>query len=543
MNSWWRWLAALALLGAACGQPATPPRRAVAALAPVLVSDLSHLAAGAQQQIRDAHASATQAPRETTDASRGESYGALGMLLLAVELPEAAEPAFINAATLVPADVRWRYYLAHAHRLTHQPAKALLAFEHVLRLEPGHLPSLVWMGELSLASGDLPAAERHFTAALDVEPRAVAALFGRGRTALAAGDHAGAIRDLRKALTADPDAGAIHYPLAMAYRAAGDVASAEAHVRARPRDAEPPTPPDPLLARLSGLVQNAAASEARGMDALERRDWAQAVRHLREAVTAAPENAVTHLNLGTALYLSGDAAAARQALRESIRLAPALAKGHYALGVLLEAEGDDRAAIDRFMAAVERDPRYLEAHFSLGDALRRTGRPEAALTHYGQVLAINPAASQARFGYGMALVRLGRWRAARDRLAEGMRLHPDQPGFAHALARVLAAAPDADARDGARALALLEGPLRHHRTAVASETMAMALAELGRYTEAVEWQQAAIGAAQTANDRGAADRMRETLALYVRRRPCRTPWHAADPIHAPGPPRAVRPAT
>ena len=48
----------------------------------------------------------------------------------------------------------------------------------------------------------------------------------------------------------------------------------------------------------------------------------------------------------------------------------------------------------------------------------------------------------------MALVRLRRFQEARDRLADGVKTYPDQPGFAHALARLLAAAPDARVRDG-----------------------------------------------------------------------------------------------
>ena len=63
----------------------------------------------------------------------------------------------------------------------------------------------------------------------------------------------------------------------------------------------------------------------------------------------------------------------------------------------------------------------------------------------------------------MALVRLRRYREARDRLADAMNIYPDQPGFAHALARVLAAAPDDGVRDGRRALALVQTLLKHSR--------------------------------------------------------------------------------
>jgi tetratricopeptide (TPR) repeat protein len=105
-----------------------------------------------------------------------------------------------------------------------------------------------------------------------------------------------------------------------------------------------------------------------------------------------------------------------------------------------------------------------EAQLSLADALRRMGRIEEALPHYAEVLRANPSASQASFGYAMGLVRLKRYGEARDRLAEASRAYPDQPGFAHALARLLAAAPDDRVRDGQRALTIMNELLKAQNT-------------------------------------------------------------------------------
>src|SRR6185295_8039932 len=132
---------------------------------------------------------------------------------------------------------------------------------------------------------------------------------------------------------------------------------------------------------------------------------------------------------------------------------------------------------------------------SLADALRRNARERDALPHYAEVLARSPGVSQAAFGYVMALVRLGRYREARDRLDAAMKTYADQPGFAHALARLLAAAPDDSVRDGTRAMTLMQALLQNQRTLELMQTMAMTLAELGRFDEAVRWQKDAIAAA------------------------------------------------
>ena len=67
---------------------------------------------------------------------------------------------------------------------------------------------------------------------------------------------------------------------------------------------------------------------------------------------------------------------------------------------------------------------------------------------------MNPDLVEAAFGQAMTLVVLHRWGAARARLEQALEAYPDDAGVPHALARLLAAAPDERVRDGARALAM-----------------------------------------------------------------------------------------
>jgi tetratricopeptide (TPR) repeat protein len=201
----------------------------------------------------------------------------------------------------------------------------------------------------------------------------------------------------------------------------------------------------------------------------------------------------------------------------------------------MEAAGREQDAIDRFSAALKYDPSYVEARMQLADALRRNGRLEESLPHYAELIRTSPSISQARFGYAMALVRLRRYQEARDRLTDGMNAYPDQPGFAHALARLLAAAPDDRVRDGPRALALMQTLLRQQKTMALAETMAMTLAESGEYEQAVEWQRDAIAVAREAGRSDLIQPMTASLRLYEAHRPCRTPWRDDDPVFFPKP--------
>ena len=86
-------------------------------------------------------------------------------------------------------------------------------------------------------------------------------------------------------------------------------------------------------------------------------------------------------------------------------------------------------------------------------------------------------------GQALALVQFRRYQDARDRLSGGRECLPAERAFAHALARLLAAAPDDRVRNGQRALTLVQDMLRNQQpTPDVGETMAMALAEVGQYS-------------------------------------------------------------
>jgi tetratricopeptide (TPR) repeat protein len=175
--------------------------------------------------------------------------------------------------------------------------------------------------------------------------------------------------------------------------------------------------------------------------------------------------------------------------------------------------------------------------------LRRHRRAAESLPHYAEVLRLDPQSADARFGHALALVRLRRYVEARSWLEEGVRVHPDRPELTHALARVLAAAPDARARDGVRAHALANELLKTSKRTEVGETIAMALAELGEYNRAAAIQRGVIQAAQKAGLGAEAARMTINLRLYEDSQPCRKPWQDDDPVHRPGPPVSPQLAT
>jgi hypothetical protein len=96
--------------------------------------------------------------------------------------------------------------------------------------------------------------------------------------------------------------------------------------------------------------------------------------------------------------------------------------------------------------------------------------------------------------------------------------------FISPLVRLLAAAPDPSVRDGSRAVTLATELVKRQNSASAREAMAMALAEVGRYDEALQWQRDAIATAEQNRQANLAGALAANLRLFERRRPSRMPW-------------------
>jgi tetratricopeptide (TPR) repeat protein len=537
-------LLVVALLFAGCGSRdrADEADTARAQLDEVTLPELARVDAPVQAQIRDRYAAVTKMAASGTAPARelGNAFGEYGMLLHAAEYHDAAKPAYLNAQTLVPDDYRWPYYLAQLYRTVGDTQAAMAAFGRVLELRPDDVTSLVWLGRMHLAQGEPERAEPVFARARSAAPGVVAAQVGLGQVALAKKDYSAAVEWLEGALATDPSAASVYSPLAMAYRGLGQMEKAES-LATQWRNTELAVP-DPLRQELDMTVQSGLSFELRGVRALESRDFTAAADLFRQGLAlAAPGSTLRRSlrhKLGTALALSGDTAGAAREFEETVRLAPKdgldepAAKASYSLGILHAGSGRHTEAAHHLTTALRYNPNYFEARVALADVLRSGGRFEASLPHYAAAVQLNPRAAEARLSYAMGLIRLRRYAEARAWLEDGIRAQPDRPELAHALARLLASAPDAAVRDGARALAMSKQLLQSHQNTDLGETMAMALAEVGSYGDAVNLQRDLLETTRTSGDAAAVRRIAANLRLYQSGRPSRVPWPDDDPAFA-----------
>jgi tetratricopeptide (TPR) repeat protein len=544
----------LAMLAGGCARPdeskpsvsVSGSRQSVAETArPITLPDVSRLTRSVQAQMRERHSAlmAKLEDRTTPSAELGAAYGELGLILMAAEYYEAAAPCYLTAQALVPDDAQWPYYLGHLYRIQGDTAKAARFFSRALDLHPADTPTLIWLGEMYLDQDRPDQAEPLFLRAVSHDPGSAAALSGAGRAALARRDFTRAIDYLERALSAEPRALSLNYSLAAAYRGMGQLDRATAHLERR--GSGRPAPHDPLMEAYEVMLHSPLNYETQGLQALESGQVRQAADLFRKGLELAPDDPKLLHRLGTALFMEGDASGAVQEFEQALRLAPDFPRAHFGLGMVLNLSGRNTEAIEHFAAAVKYQPDYLEARLALAEALRATGRLQESLPQFKRIVELDPSLAEAWVVYARTLVQLERYREARDRLSEAIRIHPGEPELTDLLIRLLAAAPDGQLRDGRQAMALMQELLKGSPRVDVRETMAMTLAELGRYDEAVRWQRETIAAAEQAGRVDLARLMTENLVLYEHGRPCRRPLtepaSPARPAARPNPTIAVIP--
>jgi tetratricopeptide (TPR) repeat protein len=492
-------------------------------LSPVVEPDLNGLDSVVADQLRQARKEMEAVIADpTADIDRlAAAYGTLGQLYHAYELLDAAESCYVNASILAPQDFRWVHLLADVARLGGDLGEAAARYEAAWSLQPYDFAALVRLGEAYTELGQMEDAEVAFKSALALNPGSASAMAGLGQLALEMREFGEAVAYFEAALQAAPDATRLHYSLAMAYRGLGDTEAARRHLEQRGTVGV--RPPDPVVDQLQLLTEGERVHLVRGRLAFASGRYQEAADEFAAAVAADPESARALVNLGTALGHLGDLDAAIDKYEQALAVDPDQVTAHFNLGSTLVEQNRAVDAIPHLEMVLQSTPYDAEAHLLMARALVANGDDWASLEHFKRAAELDPANAVAVTGGAAALVRVGQYERAKSVLDAGHRRIPDSGAIAFALARLLAACPEADVRDGERALELAQAVYAARPDPRHAQLLAQALAELDRCEEAAEWQQKVVDAAVADGATEVLPALKADLDHYLGGPPCRIP--------------------
>jgi tetratricopeptide (TPR) repeat protein len=176
-------------------------------------------------------------------------------------------------------------------------------------------------------------------------------------------------------------------------------------------------------------------------------------------------------------------------------------------------------AIDEMQQLTKAVPNQPELKMQLAMYYLIDKQPEEAISEYDDVLLLDPENFLALRSRADAYLNVGKHAEAIADFEEALKLEPEDSSVLNNLAWVLATSPEANLRDGKRAvdLATKACELTEYKLPHILSTLAAAFAESGNFDNAVEWSQKAVDMHDPENDA----QLAKELASYQKKQPWR----------------------
>src|SRR2546430_705317 len=206
----------------------------------------------------------------------------------------------------------------------------------------------------------------------------------------------------------------------------------------------------------------------------------------------------------------------------TLAIAPNNDVAHAGLAGILFVRGQTDGAVEHYEHALSLREGNVAAHYGLAMALARERKTDAAISHFQKVLSIQPDNLQASNYLGGLFAGKGDLGNAIAAWRQTLSFDPDNADAANNLAWVLATASDATFRDGKEALGLADRAIQSAgENPSVLRTLAAALAENNRFSEAVETAERAEQMAVVSGDNAMAETLRHCAESFRRGEP----WH------------------
>jgi len=515
-----RSVAGLVLAGAIWGgsvraAPQTPDVSTIAParanLAPVPIPRLDGLDASVVDQLREAQQVVLQATTQNASSKAlADAYGSLARVYHAYEFFDSAEAAYVNASRLADSDARWPHLLGYLYQQTGRLEEATASLLATRRIRPDDPTVTVRLGEVYLGLNRLHDARDEYQRVIDTFP--AVARRGLGEVALREGRFSDAVDLFRAVLDRVPQATSVHYSLAMAYRGLGRMDDARAHLERR--GSNDVRVADSVVDSLASLLRGEHALVMQGRRLYDAGQFQEAADAFRKVLAASPSSVTAHVNLGSTLARLGKIGDAIDEFEAALARDADNATAHAGLGLLLVGQRRDREALPHLQAAFKAAPDEAGVGAALVGVLVRLERPGEAIDVLTASRSSRPDDEASTVALSILLADRGRFRDAIALLDEANAAFPARTTTATTLARLLASSPDASLRDGRRALDLATAVSKAEPSPVHTETIAIALAELGRCAEARDTMQRAVNEATRAKDSQEAARLKAESKKY-----------------------------
>ena len=258
----------------------------------------------------------------------------------------------------------------------------------------------------------------------------------------------------------------------------------------------------------------------------QQRRFPEAIEAFSKAVEFSPGDLEACYNLGLLLSETSQGPEilknAADCFRRTISLQPRFAEGHFSLGNILYRLGKQEEALDSYKRAIEADPKHSRAYNNLASLLGTRGDKTSAVNYYQSAISLDPNYLEAYRNLAESLLKNGAaadavktWKAC---LARGEDLQA-----MYRLSWILGTHPDVNIHNAieARDLANKGIELTHGKEPAFHDSLGAALAQLGKYEEALAAAKKALEIVPGGEQGQVGQRIKARIELYKNKAPYR----------------------
>lgn len=255
----------------------------------------------------------------------------------------------------------------------------------------------------------------------------------------------------------------------------------------------------------------------------KKKEFDLAAEHLLAALKINPDSAVAHNNLARIRHTQGRLDDAIEHYTVALGLDPKLAQAHNNLGIVLLQKGNLPDGTARLREALRLNPTNAESQFNLALALNQQEQWEEAAELFAKTVGMGFNDANAHYQFALALSRQEKTRESMSHFAQALLAQPDYPDALNGLSWILATAANPAFRNGTEAVRMAGRAceLTAHKDPEKLKTLAAALAESGRFPEAIATAQQARDLAQTSNRTELTRHCEAMLGAFISSQPWR----------------------
>lgn len=513
-------------------------------LKPLPEPDLSRIDKAAATQLQANRTNFEKARKELLGPPLAQSYALIASSYLAAGFPDVAAVALENAVSLTPDDGRWLYLQGVLAEQREKPAEALDRYERAFLVNKEYLPIRIALVSALANQGNVDRARSVADEGMkDFGDTAVLQLV-RGQIALKQKRWNDALSAANDGIKIDDKATQLYGIQAEAYSGLGNVSASQA-ARAKAGDVSP-LMADPLrdgfLSGARGAEQPAPGeqqSEAQSSPILRASFFLSAgqLDPARKELDAALKEKPGDVGI-LGLYarteaLAGNRSAAASRAAEAVRVAPNDGQAYVTRAIVAETGGDEEAARSDYERAIKLDPKLVEPRLLLGHYYMRKGQAAQAAEQYRQIVAIDPRRFETYGNLVAAQYVQGRCADVLKDLNDAMRVNPKQGFLAQVFARTASTCPAANETERSLALEIAGKIYKQNGAPQIAESLALAHAANGNFSEAVQVQGAAIFTAVRDAGQASAAPFQEFFKAFQAKQLPKTPWPSSSPFFKP----------